>query len=250
MFVDYRQAFDSINRNKVLESLNQHKIPAKLQNLITLTLTGTNTIAKINNEFTDKFSVQTGVKQGDPLSATIFSIAMDSILQKMEMRGNISTRLKQCSAYADDILITTRTAQVMIDTFVKLKNESQKYGLMVNVHKTKYMKCTRRQAQLTPISIENKEYEQVKSFKYLGAIVNIENKMEEKINERIDLGNKANFANKKMFQSKIITKRAKLKLYHTIIRRIVTYACETWILKDTIINKLLVFERRILKKDI
>jgi len=51
-----------------------------------------------------------------------------------------------------------------------------------------------------------------------------------------------------MFQSKIITKRAKLKLYHTIIRPIVTYACETWILKDTIINKLLVFERKILRK--
>jgi len=161
MFVDYTQAFDSINRNKVLECLNQHKIPAKLQKLIALTLTGTNAIVKINNEFTDKFSVQTGAKQGDPLSATLFSIAMDSILQKIELRGNISTRLKQCSAYADDILITTRTAQVMMDTFVKLKNESQKYGLMVNVHKTKYKKCTRRQAQLTPISIENKEYEQI-----------------------------------------------------------------------------------------
>ena len=48
--------------------------------------------------------------------------------------------------------------------------------------------------------------------------------------------------------SGIITKRAKLKLYQTIIRPIVTYACETWILKDTIINKLLVFERKILRK--
>jgi retron-type reverse transcriptase len=78
---------------------------------------------KINNEFTEKFDVQTGVKQGDPLPALLFSIAMDSILKKMELRGNISTRLKQCTAYADDILITTRTTQAMIDTFVKLKNE-------------------------------------------------------------------------------------------------------------------------------
>jgi hypothetical protein len=56
-------------------------------------------------------------------------------------------------------------AQAMTDTFVKLKNKSLKYGLIVNVHKTKYMKCTRRQDQLTPINIENKELEQVKSFK-------------------------------------------------------------------------------------
>ena len=84
--------------------------------------------------------------------ATLFSIAMDLILKQMELRGNISTRLKQCAAYADDIVITSRTAQAMIDTFVKLKNESLKYGLIVNVHKTKYMKCTRRQEQLTPIN--------------------------------------------------------------------------------------------------
>jgi hypothetical protein len=53
----------------------------------------------------------------------------------MELRGNISTRLKQCTAYADDILITIRTTQAMIDTFIKMKNESLKYGLIVNVHK-------------------------------------------------------------------------------------------------------------------
>jgi len=85
-----------------------------------------------------------GSDRGDPLSATLFSIAMDSVLKNMELRGNISTRLKQCTAYADDILVTTRTTQAMIHTFVKLKNVSLKYGLLVNVHKTKYLKCTRR----------------------------------------------------------------------------------------------------------
>jgi len=157
-------------------------------------------------------------KQGDPLSATLFSIAMDSILKKMELRGNISTRLKQYTAYADDILITTRTTQAMIDTFVKLKNESLKYGLIGNVHKTKYLKCTRRQDQPKSINIENKEFEQVKSFKYLGSTVNTNNTIEEEIKERIALENKAFFANKKMFQSKLISKMAKLKLSCSVIR--------------------------------
>ena len=131
---------------------------------------------------------------------------------------------------------------------MKLKNESLKYGLIVNVHKTKYMKCTRRQEQLTPINIENKEIEQVKAFKYLGSIINIDNTTEEEIKARIASGNIVYFANKKMFQSRLISKRAKLKLYYTVIRPIVTYSCETWILKETIINKLLVFERKILRK--
>ena len=76
------------------------------------------------------------------------------------------------------------------------------------------MKCTRRQDQLTPINIENKEPEQVKSFKYLGSIVNTDNTMEEDIKERITLGNIVYFANKKMFQSRLVSKRAKLKLYY------------------------------------
>jgi hypothetical protein len=66
------------------------------------------------------------------------------------------------------------------------------------------MKCTRRQDQLTPINIENKELEQFKSFK---SIVNTDNTMEEEIKERIVLGNKVYFANKKIFQSRLISKR-------------------------------------------
>jgi hypothetical protein len=224
IFIDYTQAFDSIKRNKVLECLNQYNIPTKLQKLIALTLTGTNAIVKINNEFTDKFDVQTGVKQGYPLSATLFSIAMDCILKKMELRGNICTRLKQCATNADDNVITSGTAQAMIDTFVELKKRiTKKYGLIVNVHKTKYMKCTRRQEQLTPINTENKAIEHVKAFKYLGSIINIDNTMEEEIKARIASGNNVYFANKKMFQSRLILKRTKLKLYYSVIRPIVTY---------------------------
>jgi len=66
-------------------------------------------------------------------------------------------------------------------------------------------------------------------FVYLGSIVNTDNTIEEEIKERIVLGNKVYFANKKMFQSRLISKRAKLKLYYTVIRPIVTYSCETWI---------------------
>jgi len=93
-----------------------------------------------------------------------------------------------------------------------LKNESLKYGLRVNVHKTKYLKCSRRQDQLQAINIENKEIEQVRSCKYLGSTVNTDNKIEEEIKERLALGNKAFFSNKKIFQSKLISKNAKTEI--------------------------------------
>jgi hypothetical protein len=39
----------------------------------------------------------------------------------MELRGNIITRLKQCNAYADNILLTTRTKHSLLETYQKLK---------------------------------------------------------------------------------------------------------------------------------
>jgi len=40
---------------------------------------------------------------------------------------------------------------------------------------------------------------------------------------------------------------SKLKVYRTLVRPTVTYASETWVLKENIIQKLLVFERKILR---
>ena len=42
-------------------------------------------------------------------AVVICNIFIGDILKRLELRGNISTRLIQCSAYADDILITART---------------------------------------------------------------------------------------------------------------------------------------------
>jgi hypothetical protein len=120
---------------------------------------------------------------------------MDVIISKLEARGNISTRLKQISAYADDVIIIGRTTQVMIDTLTKLKNEASKYGLLINESKTKYMQCTRKQVRGNKLEIDSMSFESVQSFKYLGSYINQNNAIEEEIKERIIAGNKPSHAN-------------------------------------------------------
>jgi hypothetical protein len=73
--------------------------------------------------------------------------------------------------------------------------------------------------------------EQVKSFKYLGSIVNGNNSIEEEIKEIIILGNKAYYANQALFKSKLLSRKTKLKIYWTLVRPVITYACEAWVLK-------------------
>ena len=45
-----------------------------------------------------------------------------------------------------------------------------------------------------------------------------------------------------------MSRRSKLKLYQTVIRPVVVYGCEPWVLKENIIQKLSVFERKILRR--
>ena len=86
---------------------------------------------KVNNTFTE-FQVEYGVKQGDPLSATLFTMVIDVMLKNLDLRRNISTRLKECIADADDVLITARTTQTVKDTFQQLMHNSIEFGLIIN----------------------------------------------------------------------------------------------------------------------
>jgi phosphopantetheinyl transferase (holo-ACP synthase) len=92
------------------------------------------------------------------------------------------------------------------------------------------------------------QFEQVNSFKYLGSMVNIDNSVEEEMKERIAAGNRAYHVHEKLFMSKLISRNVKLHLYNTLIRPIVTYASKTWVLKESITKKLMIFERKIMRK--
>ena len=99
---------------------------------------------KVNNAYTSGFRVESGVKQGKPLSPTLFSLVIDIALKNPDVRANISTRLRQLLAYAYDILITARTRQSLMDTFQQLKNNSLEVGLTIDEKKTKYLKCAKK----------------------------------------------------------------------------------------------------------
>ena len=84
--------------------------------------------------------------------------------------------------------------------------------------------------------------------KHLGTNINDTNSIDEEIKVRIVLGTKAYYANLKFFKSRLVTKDSKLRVYRSVIRPIVTYAAETWVLTESSIQKLSVFERKILRK--
>jgi hypothetical protein len=78
--------------------------------------------------------------------------------------------------------------------------------------------------KLEELQINSMYPEQVQSYKYLGSTVNSDKSIEEEIQYRITLGNKAYYANQFLFKTTLVSKKSKLKLYCSIIRPIATCA--------------------------
>jgi len=69
-----------------------------------------------------------------------------------------------------------------------------------------------------------------------------------RLEKKIDKGNKAFYANKTLSKSKLVSRKSKLKLYWSVIRPIVVYSCETWVLYENITQRLSEFEMKTLRK--
>ena len=92
---------------------------------------------------------------------------------------------------------------------------------------------SKKEIVLNYIGIGSKYLEQMKFYKCLGSFVNGDNSTEEEIKEKIAPGDKAFMLIKKIFKSKLVPKKAKLKLCWTIIRAVITCASKKWLLKET-----------------
>jgi hypothetical protein len=112
------------------------------------------------------------------------------------------------------------------------------------------MKCTGKKEKLdNVIKIGEHEVERVQEFKYLRTQVNVHNIMKEEINSKIKHGNVDFYANKNLLGNKLLTRKAKIKLYEIVILPVVTYGCETGTMNEVEEEKLTIFERKVLTQN-
>jgi len=188
--------------------LQELRIPNKLVRLIKMAIQNMEASAKIENLASKPFSISSGVCQGDLLSTAIFNL-----IKKLSLRGDVSLKLKQIVAYADDVALLARSLKALKEIFHKLKNEATLVGLSINEDKTKYMQMKRMGIiDITHPKIDNFAFENVENFNYLGSIFNADNKMIIEIAERIAKCNKAYYANAKLIKSKFLKKNTKMKI--------------------------------------
>ncbi|KAL4154352.1 hypothetical protein QTP88_000231 [Uroleucon formosanum] len=249
IFIDFQQAYDSIIRDRLWSALIHFGIPRKLVKLIKCCNSDTLCKVRFLGETSKEFEVRCGLKQGDALSPALFNLALEKVVRDMQ-GGREMEVLGRSSllAYADDIVLFGESKTELEGTVQKLILSSKKMGLKINENKTKYMLMSRRPTPLQNVSIDHFSFEQVENFKYLGANINHKNNMHNEIKSRISAANRGYHAMRKMFTSKLLSKDTKKKLYIAYLRPIVMYGCETWSTTQGDENKLLTFERKILRK--
>ena len=116
-------------------------IPQKIITLTKLCLNNTRCRVKVGNHITEKFSVMSGLRQGDGLSPLLFNIVLDMAIKKINNNIKICTNQgsQMILAFANDIDGVGVKASCL-----KIDKECKKMGLNINEEKTKYMHITRQ----------------------------------------------------------------------------------------------------------
>lgn len=251
LFVDYRNAYDLLNKRELWNKMIEMGFPKKLIELCRMTTEGCRTQVRVRGCNSTNFPQESGLRQGDAISPILFNIALEAIMRETQLNvtNSIFTRNIQILAFADDIVIIGRKAQDVKEAFSKIVASSAKFNLRVNDTKTKYMIVSKRGQRLgRSISLDDHSVEIVDNFIYLGTMLTAENKIKDDIRRRIVAANKTYFALVPVLKNKEISRQCKVRLYKTLIRPVLCYGSEAWTLTQQTENQLKIFERKILRR--
>ncbi|KAM3957800.1 putative transposon-derived protein F52C9.6 [Aphomia sociella] len=153
--------------------------------------------------------------------------------------------------YDDALALLEERNQKLSAMTATLEDAALRVGLKVSreknriSHMKRYKDPNQKQNNL---AVTQTIYKSVDKFKYLGCTVTDTNRREDEIDIRIQNALRCSAAVHKILVSKTIARKTKINVNKTIIRPILMYGCESWTLSLKEENKLLVAERKVLRK--
>ena len=140
-FVDYEKAFDSVQTQAVLTSLQEQGIEDVYIELLKEIYTNNSMTVHLHKE-SNKINITRGVRQGGTISPKLFTSALESIFRRLtwetrdlKIHGEYLSHLR----FADDILICANTPHELQQMLQELADESENQGLKMNKSKAKVM---------------------------------------------------------------------------------------------------------------
>ena len=129
--------------------------------------------------------------------------------------------------YADDTTLTTESEEELKSLLMKVKVESEKVGLKLNIQKTKIMAS----GHMTSWQIDGETVETVSDFIFGGSKITADGDCSHEIKRQLLLGRKVMTNLDSIFKSRDITLPTKVPLVKTMVFPMVMYECESWTVK-------------------
>ena len=122
---------------------------------------------------------------------------------------------------------------------MKVKEESEKAGLKLNIQKSKIMAS----GPITSGQIDGETMETVRDLIFLGSKITADDDCSHEIKRRLLFGRKAMTSLDSMLKSRDITLPTKARLVKAIVSPVVMYGCESWTIKKAECRRIVVLEK-------
>ena len=191
-FIEYAKAFDCVDHNKLWNILKEMGIPDHLTCLLRNLYAGQEATVRTGHGATDWFQIGKGVSQGCILSPCLFNLYAEYImrnagLEEAQAGIKIAGRNINNLRYADDTTLMSQSEEELKSLLMKVKEESEKVGLKLNIQKTKTMAS----GPITSWEIDGETVETVSDFIFWGSKITADGDCSHEIKRRLLLGRKA-----------------------------------------------------------
>ena len=151
----------------------------------------------------------------------------NTVLEEAQAGIKIARRNINNLRYADDISLMTEREEELKSLLMKVKEESEKVGLKLNIQKTKIMTS----GPITSWLIDGETVEIVSDFILGGSKITANGDCSHEIKRCLFLGRKVMTNLDSIFKSRDITLLTKVHLVKAMVFPVVMYGCESWTVK-------------------
>ena len=179
-FIDFRKAFDTVNRKYLWAKLEKrYGMSGGFLHSLKSMYNEVSCSIKLNDQLTDWFPINNGVKQGCLLSPTLFSLYIEDLVDELKSaRAAIDINSDHVAAllYADDIVLLARNEESLQLELDIVYNWCRTWGISINISKTKVMHFRKkhhlRNRAKHVFKVGPNQLEYSHDYRYLGLYIN------------------------------------------------------------------------------